>query len=191
MGPLYKVFSPVLKYSSVYLLIAGSALMFGVSALAEPDAIAFDDLSPEIQDSLSPFADRWQQIPPQRQQMLIRFSKDADPDMRKRLKRHANHWKGLPVEERKKVRKAIRKFENLPPHKRQQLRQRWNNMPAEKRRRIDQAFTHYEQLSAEKQKQIREKVRSMSPEERREFLNEIQRHRDKPPPAADKQKSQQ
>jgi hypothetical protein len=190
MGSLNKTSGSFFKGSHIKQLIVCSAIAFACSALAKPEAIAFEELPHEIQDTLSPFADTWENIKPQRQQMLIRFSKDADADMRKRIKRHANHWKELPSEEREKVRKAIRRFENLPPRKREKLRQRWNNMPAEKRRRVDRALDQYQQLSEEKRKEIREKVRNMSPRERREFLKEVKRQIDKPP-VADKEKTQQ
>lgn len=179
-------FKTIFTRSCITLLVAFSTVIFSSDVFAKSETTVFAELSPEVQDTLLPLADRWEQIEPQRQQMLIRLSRDADPDMRQRIKRHANHWKSLPKHERNKVRRAIRKFENLPPHKRKKLRQRWDNMPPEKHRAIDKAFDRYEQLSAERQKEIREKVRSMSPVERREFLNEIKRHRGEAPVAGSK-----
>lgn len=170
----------------VNVIIAFSATLFCCSTFAQSETIAFESLSPEVQDTLSPFADNWDKINLRRQKTLVKISQEADPDMRKRIKRHANHWKGLPKEERKKVRKTMRKFENLPPHKREKLRQHWNNMPAEKRRIIDRTFDHYEQLPAQKQNEIREKVRSMSPQERREVVKEIKRQIDRSETAKEK-----
>ena len=183
-------FKRIFKHSLINLVIFSSAILFANNAFAEAKITPFTELSPEIQEVLSPFADSWEQIEPRRQQMLIRFSQDADPEMRQRIKRHASHWKSLPIKERKKVRKAMRKFDKLPAHKREKLLKRWRDMPAEKRRKIHGAFDTFEQLPEERRREIREKVRNMSPEERREFLKEIAQQSTQSTTEAGEEKSQ-
>ncbi|MGB2359809.1 MAG: DUF3106 domain-containing protein [Porticoccaceae bacterium] len=172
----------------IFLVLCAAAL-FSWDALASPGGTAFNDLSPEIQDSLSPLADTWENIPPKRQQTLIRFTREANNEMRQRIKRHAKRWKTLSPAERSKVHRAMHKYENLPLHKQKALRERWNSMPDRKHRAKNQAPDQYDRISPEKRRQIRDKVRAMSREERREFLKQIKRHQS--PASAEQKKPEQ
>lgn len=85
------------------------AIMPIAPAWAASEALPWDSLSPQEQQTLKRFHNRWEKLPPERQH---------------RLQKGADRWSKLTPGQRRRVRRKFRRWKKLPPEQRQAIRDR-------------------------------------------------------------------
>ena len=79
---------------------------------------AWEQLTPEQQQTLSPYRQQWDRLPPQQREDLARGAErwqDMTPEQRERAKRRIKQWQNLAPEDRERVRERYSEFKQMPP----------------------------------------------------------------------------
>jgi len=151
-----------------------------VGARGASQGVERNALSSEEQGLLAPFAERWQGLPPGRQQSLRkgikrwtqmtpeqqarakkRFSrwKQLPPEKRQRVRRRFEQFMSLPAAERQRVRQGFRQFRDMPPERREALRERWRQMSAGERRAVLERRQLNRQIRQHQRQEMRREIR--------------------------------
>jgi hypothetical protein len=104
------------------------------------EKIPWQSLSPPVQELLQDAETRWDELPAERQQSLLRG---------------AERWQSMQTEERENARQQQQRFQNLPPQQREQIVRR---------------FQRFNQLSRDQQlrlRSIQQRFRNLPPARRR------------------------
>ena len=150
-----------------YIAAAFTLTTLPASAEESVEALNWEELPAEIQQSLSPMAERWDKLAPQQQHRLVRRASDSG------FKDKAERWKQLSPEERQRIRKARDRFQDMPPEKRQELRNRWENMSDDDKQKVREVRNRVKNLPPHVRQKAREDMRDMSPKQRREYLRKL------------------
>lgn len=156
------------------LLLAASALLFGIEAQAQtnnpvsPNArdavgLSWQELSADQQQLLGGMQEQWNQLPPGRQIALANGAKRflrMDAAQRNQANTRFEQWNNLPEAERAAITERFAEFRKLPPQEKARIRQasrRFERMTPEQRQRLRQRF---QDLSPEERARAREQLRN-------------------------------
>ena len=146
-------------------------------AAAPPQPLDWSSLTSEQQKSLGSFQNRWAQLPPARQQALLRGSERWDSMSPSSVRRPGSasrdggicrRWSARscatagsgsapwPPEQQRQMRQNFRKFQQLPPERRRALRERWRKATPEQRQRMLQRLDRRESRDRHEPPETRE-----------------------------------
>jgi TRAP-type C4-dicarboxylate transport system substrate-binding protein len=105
-----------------------------------PDGVSvpsWNQLDPQRQAVLQPFADRWDRMPASRRvRILERYERwqHLPPEQREAMRDGLANYRHMSPEQRQKIRESMHVIRALPPDRQQALRQRWRSMTPEQRK---------------------------------------------------------
>lgn len=147
----------------VKLVTALVAILFMAAlggAAESAQRIPWQSLNSGERELLGRYADRWDSLPYERQERLLRSAERysrMSPQERMDAKERSRRVKELPPERKERLQKKADQFQKLPPQEQEQVRER---------------YKWYRDLPPEKRKMLREKWKSMTPDQRRILKNE-------------------
>lgn len=127
-------------------------LVFSTAAIA---ALPFSSLSPEEQQILAPYAEKWDLLSDDKQQQLqtgARIWQGMTVEERQRASRQLEVWQQLPPDQQEQIRQRFERFQQLSPEQRQRLRhvrQEYLELPAVTRERLRQDWQRLDEQQRE------------------------------------------
>ncbi|MGH8254931.1 MAG: DUF3106 domain-containing protein [Steroidobacteraceae bacterium] len=126
---------------------------------------AWTSLSAQQQQLLGRFQNRWDRLPPARQQALARG---------------AARWLAMTPEQRSSERERLRAWQRLPQRQRALVRRRWQqfrHLTPEQQRAFVQNFRAFSLLPQQQRAQLRQRWLQATPQQRGQMLQQERRQR--------------
>ncbi len=152
----------------VRTILAITALLAISGAVADErdskSSVAWDSLSEQQQQVLSPFVVDWGGMRAERQQWLARGADRClgmSPDERDGAHMRFAHWQQLPDGRRDRIRTQYQRYRDLTP---------------DERRHVRDNFRRFQQLPADRRQELRRRFREMTPEQRQRARERMRQH---------------
>jgi len=134
---------------------------------AAPTPTEWNSLNAEEQKILgSKYGDKWNTLPPERQQQLLRGTR---------------RWLAMSPEQRDRAKVRFERWQQLTPEQKDLARQRWHRyreLSPEQQARVREGYRKFKKLTPEKRQRMRERWQNATPEERQRWLERRRQHRE-------------
>ncbi len=128
--------------------------------------VTWSSLNPAQQKLLQQrFGDKWNTLPPERQQALARGSE---------------RWLSMSPQQQGMATQRFQHFRALPPEQKQMVRERWQKfraLPPEQQSSIRDNFRKFRNLPPDRRRMLRERWRSATPAQRQHMLQNMREQR--------------